>query len=238
MLTGLLTGASRQRDEGEKPFWISFADLMTALMMLFLVVMSVSLMVITRKVNQEERKESIRREEIRALCGRIQADSKQVGAVNVDCENYRIDFGDKARFERGDHRLPADAMRMLREFIPTVLAVVDDDLGKRWLKRVVVEGFTDQDGTYLYNLNLSLKRSERVLCALFAAPGPDERSLSDRQKDLIRRLFLVGGYSFNSVKATKDESRRVELRLEFYGANESATETGALSDIELGKCSL
>ena len=29
------------RDEAEKPFWISFADLMTALMVLFLVVMGV-----------------------------------------------------------------------------------------------------------------------------------------------------------------------------------------------------
>ena len=32
----------RSKDEGEKPFWISFADLMTALMTLFLVVMAVS----------------------------------------------------------------------------------------------------------------------------------------------------------------------------------------------------
>ena len=32
------------RDEAEKPFWISFADLMTALMVLFLVVMGVALL--------------------------------------------------------------------------------------------------------------------------------------------------------------------------------------------------
>jgi MotA/MotB-like proton-channel complex protein len=31
------------RDEAEKPFWISFADLMTALMVLFLVSLSVAL---------------------------------------------------------------------------------------------------------------------------------------------------------------------------------------------------
>ena len=36
---------SRQRrsDEAEKPFWISYADLMTAMMVLFLVVMVASL---------------------------------------------------------------------------------------------------------------------------------------------------------------------------------------------------
>src|SRR5689334_15787821 len=36
------------RDEAEKPFWISFADLMTALMVLFLVVMGVALLAVTR----------------------------------------------------------------------------------------------------------------------------------------------------------------------------------------------
>ncbi len=34
----------RSKDEGEKPFWISFADLMTAMMVLFLVVLLVVLL--------------------------------------------------------------------------------------------------------------------------------------------------------------------------------------------------
>ena len=34
----------RPRDEAEKPFWISFSDLMTALMVLFLVAMAVGLL--------------------------------------------------------------------------------------------------------------------------------------------------------------------------------------------------
>ena len=35
------------KEEGEKPFWISYADLMTAMMMLFLIVMTFSLVIIT-----------------------------------------------------------------------------------------------------------------------------------------------------------------------------------------------
>ena len=42
------------RDEAEKPFWISFADLMTALMVLFLLVMSVALLAVTKTVNEAE----------------------------------------------------------------------------------------------------------------------------------------------------------------------------------------
>ena len=54
----------RQKDEGEKPFWISFADLMTALMTLFLVVMAVSLMVVTKEINAATQAEEERRAEI------------------------------------------------------------------------------------------------------------------------------------------------------------------------------
>lgn len=38
-----MSAPKRRREEGEKPFWISFSDLMSALMVLFLVAMSVAL---------------------------------------------------------------------------------------------------------------------------------------------------------------------------------------------------
>ena len=38
------------REDAEKPFWISFADLMTALMVLFLVAMAVALLAVTKCV--------------------------------------------------------------------------------------------------------------------------------------------------------------------------------------------
>ena len=56
MIGGLQTAARRRgKDDGEKPFWISFSDLMSALMVLFLVAMSVALLAVTKKVSEEER---------------------------------------------------------------------------------------------------------------------------------------------------------------------------------------
>lgn len=37
----------KTKEEGEKPFWISFSDLMTALMVMFLVVMAVALLAVS-----------------------------------------------------------------------------------------------------------------------------------------------------------------------------------------------
>ncbi|HGW3093389.1 TPA: flagellar motor protein MotB, partial [Escherichia coli] len=38
MFNRVFNGRQRRSDEAEKPFWISYADLMTAMMVLFLVV--------------------------------------------------------------------------------------------------------------------------------------------------------------------------------------------------------
>jgi hypothetical protein len=41
------------------------------------------------------------------------------------------------------------------------------------------------------------------------------------QQATVKQLFLVGGYSSSSLKATEEESRRIELRIEFYEAEET-----------------
>jgi len=47
----------------------------------------------------------------------------------------------------------------------------------------------------------------------------------------LRDLFLVGGYSFNSARASLEESRRIELRMEFFQLDEPRP---VLSDIRAG----
>ncbi len=121
-----------------------------------------------------------------------------------------------------------------------MLEAASTPLGNKWLKRVVVEGFTDTDGTYLFNLDLSLQRSRKVVCTMFAPVADGEQSLSKDELKQIRDLFLVGGYSFNSIQASKAKSRRVELKLEFWQLGEKEQSERQpkpdLSDKEFGKC--
>jgi len=144
----------------------------------------------------------------------------------------------RARFDTASHQLTKEQAQLLRAFIPQVLAIANNELGKDWLKRIVVEGFADKRGSYLFNLNLSLQRSQRVLCVLLAQPEPGETGLSPEQREDIRQLFLVGGYSFNSQKDTLEESRRIELRLEFRGIKESPRQAVAAPAETIGLCAL
>lgn len=222
--------------EGESPFWISFSDLMSALMTLFLVVMAVTLIAVTKNITVEEQRKIQREADIKELISRIKEKSRPFREVRVDESTYRINLGEKVRFDSGRADIRPDDARFLREYVPVLLEAQDSDIGRRWIRRIVVEGFTDQDGTYLYNLGLSLDRSRQVVCVLFLPAFVTEKPLGDSEKRQIRDLFLVGGYSFNSMKASKEESRRVEFKIDFWALDEKLPP--ALDEVgkEFGKC--
>jgi outer membrane protein OmpA-like peptidoglycan-associated protein len=222
--------------EGESPFWISFSDLMSALMMLFLVVMAVTLVTVTKNITTEEQRKIQRESDIKELMSRIKERSRVFRDILVDETTYRINLGDKAHFDSGRANISPQDARFLREYVPVLLDAQNSEIGRRWIRRIIVEGFTDQDGHYLYNLGLSLDRSRNVVCALFARPSHEEIMLTDTQKRQIQDLFLVGGYSFNSMKASKEESRRVEFKIDFWAVDEQNPGASKLPDKEFGNC--
>ena len=228
--------ARKSRDEAEKPFWISFADLMAALTVLFLLVMSVALLAVTKNVTEAERATADREKQIDLVVDRIVHAAEKYPGISVDKARNVIDFGDRARFDTGSSKLSREQAEYLRRFVPEVLAIARDEVGRRWLKRIVVEGFSDQRGDYLLNLDLSLQRSQRVLCALLAPTGPTEHALSPQEKEQVRDLFLVGGYSSNSARKSLEASRRIELRLEFLGVGEARQAVDPSTRGEFGTC--
>ncbi len=204
-------------DEAEKPFWISFGDLMTALMVLFLVSLAAALFAIVAPAGTEARSMGERATEIQTCLLEIQVLAHSYPGAEVRGET--IDFGTWAYFPNNSSTLTAGQKTALRWFVPEILNIATGNTCKHWLRRVIVEGFSSATGGYLHNLDLSTRRSEQVLCALFESAGTHK--LTDSDRELIKRLFFVGGYSFNNVKDTPQDSRRIELQLEFYRLHES-----------------
>lgn len=205
-------------DEAEKPFWISYADLMTAMMVLFLVVMVASLSSVTQRIQRAEQGEKTRGQDISRLCERLELHARNVNkTIVVDCHDNRISFGEAGRFDHNQFFLNAEGQKALQDVVPLVLEASNSEEGKKWFKQIVIEGFTDTDGSYLYNLHLSLQRSEWVMCSLLDSRSPLQKNISAEQQLQIRKLFLAGGVSFNNAKESKEASRRVELRMQFFG---------------------
>ncbi len=249
----------RRTETAESPFWISYADLMTALVMLFMVVMSISMVTIAvqaledkeqsmeirrlaieeRRLAMEERQlreeaKIIRDREILQVLDLLASKAQERGLdLTVNRTNHTISFGKKARFAHDSYRLSPSARGGLQAFVPLLLEVHSSDVGQRWLKRVHVEGYTDETGTYLYNVYLSLNRAQAVVCALFATDLDPER----RRK--LRSLLMIDGATVTSIKKTREESRRVEVRLEFrqLGDAEEPLPVPEMSG-GLGKCAI
>ena len=202
----------RARQDGESPFWISYSDLMSALMILFLVVMAVTLIAVTKSVTAEEEQKIQREKDIRELMSQVKENSREFPEVKVNESTFRIDLGEVVRFESGRYDITASGAKFLRRYIPALLKAQATDIGKKRVRRVVVEGFTDQDGTYLYNLELSLNRSRSVVCVLFAKPGLDETPLTDAPKGTDQRLVPRGRLlvQFNSRYEGKEPACRTE----------------------------
>lgn len=240
MLGQRINIGKRRTDEGEKPFWISFSDLMSALMILFLVVMTAALLSVTQQLRDTQKKAGERQKEIEEIMDRLAEQASSFPQVRVSEERMTIDFGEVGRFASGSDALPGSGIDLLRGFVPKVLAEARTDLGRKWFKRVVVEGFTDTDGSYLFNLDLSLRRAERVVCTLLTQGDAGAPTLSEAEMLEVRRLFMVGGFSSNSARVSKEESRRVELRLDFRAVNEDPLPADRADPIviDVGKCQL
>jgi outer membrane protein OmpA-like peptidoglycan-associated protein len=220
MLGVMARARRRNREEGEKPFWISYADLMTAMMVLFLSAMAITIAAVTQVI---EGPAEIRAKEIQSICQQLERDLSGMPDIRVNCADHRITFPAVGTFAFNSYRLPDGVEPALASLVPAVLRAADGEKGKKWLKQVVVEGYTDTVGGYLYNLHLSLQRSEWVLCLLMDPSKNSSLSLTPEQLSRVRQLFLAGGVSFNNQRSTADASRRVELRIQFYGLGEEKT---------------
>ncbi len=245
------SGASE--DEMDKPHWISYSDLMTSLMILFLVVMVVSLTRVSQQTillkNSIQKDEQIednkvesplekqiktepeelvvstsqvqRQIDIITFCEDLKTEISLQGLqANVNCDKQVIDFGVAGRFASGSYVLPPEGQEAIKKLVPLVLNNAQSELGQKWFKRVQIKGYTDIDGSYLYNLHLSLKRSEWVMCEILKTDSTGAVQLTSDERILARQIFLAGGVSFNDQLSSKEESRRVELKLEYYEVDE------------------
>jgi flagellar motor protein MotB len=222
-MLGMQTPKRRSsKEEGEKPFWISFSDLMSALMVLFLVAMAVALMAVTQGLKEIKKTAEERDKTIEACVSDVAALTKLDEFKGVTVRGHSIDFGTLVQFQDKEHKFekPEDE-HFVRKFVPRVLEVARSETCDKWLKRVVVEGFASKTGDYLFNLNLSYLRSQRVLCTLLNSQAADALAEADRK--LIQTLFLAGGSSFNTTSSSAAQMRRVEIKLEFRDL-ESQTE--------------
>lgn len=136
-------------------------------------------------------------------------------SVKVDAQSGAITFDSTLLFGYNDDKLQDSGKTFLAEFLPKYFSVL---LGKDfspYVAEIIIEGHTDTDGGYMYNLQLSQNRAFAVVSYCL---DENNHFLSDSQLEELRVLLTANGRSWSAPIYAADgtvdmqASRRVEIK--------------------------
>lgn len=119
------------------------------------------------------------------------------------------------QFDGASHQLPREQARILRSYLVQILTIADSALARKWLGSIAISGPGDGHGTYLFNLSLSLQRSQRILSILLSPTEVGELALNNKEIEIVQRLFAVNHHPAASRKAGAGRPGPIELHFNF-----------------------
>lgn len=82
--------------------------------------------------------------------------------VDIDPQTGALTLNANVMFDYDQAELTDSGKMTLSMVLPTYCKVLLDDSYKKYLGEIIIDGYTDTDGDYSYNLELSQKRSLAV----------------------------------------------------------------------------
>lgn len=233
-------------------FWQSYSDLMSALLLIFVLMMSTTLLQAMNiyhekmeeelAVQEEMEKKSLEHQELidqikdqRDLLDEQQLQiEKLIGlkeeiiislseefantnlSVAVDPMTGSIAFDSSILFSTNSYELTDQGKIFLDSFIPVYFEAMMNSEYTDYISEIIIEGHTDTDGSYMYNLELSQKRALEV--CKYCLESIEGNKKFDKNYDNIRSIITVNGRSWSNPiydsngEIDKDASRRVEFK--------------------------
>ena len=131
-------------------------------------------------------------------------------AINIDPKSGAIRFSSNILFNQGGYKLKESAKKELRAVLHKYIhTLLNDPKIRQYIDLITIEGHTNSDGSYLYNLELSQKRALSVMKFLYSLDFSDET--------LFKKYLNASGRSYAEPvlingKEDKDASRRIEIK--------------------------
>lgn len=226
----------KKRQEEETSYWLSYSDMMAALLLIFILIISFTILQ-SQKRYEEKEEELLTQQEIVAqqqeqLAEQQEELDKLIGirteliealkeefdgtdlSVKVDAKTGSIALDSSILFDSGQFALKTSGEELLQKFLPKYVGVLTDNQFNDYVSEIIIEGHTDTQGDYLYNLELSQKRALSV--ATFCL-DTNKEILSEKKIQSLRKIVTANGKSFSNPvlddNGTEDQnaSRRVEF---------------------------
>ncbi|MEN2465092.1 OmpA family protein [Ornithinibacillus sp. JPR2-1] len=202
----------RENDEGQ--FWPSFTDVLTIILLCFILIFIV--MMVIKSLQIEEMKRTI--DQIMGvrvhLVNELKAEfNDSTTGITVDDKTGAILFDTDILFEFDRADLKPESYQFLDEFVPKYLDVLLESGYEDYVAEIIIEGHTDRSGGYLYNLELAQDRAFSVASYILGEEFP----YKNIQEHLEQKL-TVNSKSYSDYRTDEngeysaEESRRVEFK--------------------------
>lgn len=216
------------KDVEENNYWISFSDLMTGLMVIFLfIAINYIIQVIENKFVSQEIYNQLKEQFDKEI------EKKDIELSPNGTMRFRPK-DNKMLFSIGSPILSRDFKKSLDDFIPRYIEIITDSNYIEYISEIRIEGHTDtippRNGisnrdSYSYNLDLSSKRAQAVLNYFRKSSSYQELSVDVKKR--LEFLLTANGLSFSRALNSEKEvvytannktidntlSRRVEFKI-------------------------
>lgn len=198
-----------QASEDGQDFWIGYADVLAGLLMVFALMLITALYYYQGEVTDVRDLLETRRE----ITEELQKRFENTGGIDVDSASGSVRFDGQVLFNEDEAQLLPAGRRQLRAFAEEYLPVLfDTERFREHLRAIVIEGHTNDNGTYMYNLDLSQRRAFNVQAFLI-----DQASQYEEE---LREYVTANGRSFAEPIYVDGEpgvvddvkSRRIKIR--------------------------
>ena len=135
--------------------------------------------------------------------------------VDIDAQTGALTLEASVMFDYDQAELTDAGKQALEQILPIYCKVLLQDDYMKYLAEIIIDGYTDTDGDYSYNLQLSQQRSLAVAQYLLDIQG---NFLDATQSQNLEKNLTVNGHSMAnpvldaSGNVDKDASRRVEVK--------------------------
>ena len=204
----------KSEDTEDANYWLSIGDLMASILIIF-TLLFISKTLETGKELQKketiiENFTSIKKKIIAKLKNEF---NKKNIKIDIDPQTGAIKIDDKILFNTGEYTLKSEGKDYLDGFIPVyVNLLLNDKEIKNELSQIIIEGHTDNVGSYIYNMELSQKRAFEVVKYIYT-----EMKDFEGKSELEKYITANGRSKIKVVKnengeVNKEKSRRVEFQ--------------------------
>lgn len=199
----------------ENIFWITMTDLMTGLVLVFIVMFLFTFM----QNNMPKMQENLAKENSAKTL------KEALKEQNIDAgidSNGVVKISNLELFEVSSYKLSDKGKSYLDKFTPAYLdALFKNEYLSKNLEKIIIQGHTDsqmfagkysEDEQYMKNMELSLNRAYEV--ANYMSQTKYNKDLGNK----LRKMVIVEGASYSTPiivngKEDHNKSRRVELKL-------------------------